>query len=161
MIKNINENTTIKYEMEPYENKKDCLWYGGLVARVEHKDAIFDIAAIGDVRGHIYKDGEFLTSFKDKGNCGNFAHVMRDYLPEIDTDEKLRNILDSDISEDDINKGKLTVVKLENNNWWEVIIYKDRDCVDSYVVDSTDDFDEALKMLLDEIEDLYQNYCVD
>lgn len=160
-MKEIIKNKDVKVELvgKIYEDKKDCLWYGGTVAKINYKDAEILLAAIGDVRGDIFKDGEYLTSFKDKRNSGDFAHVISDYLPEVNTDEKLTKHLNRDLTESEISEKKATVIRLENNNWWEAIVYHQGECIDSYVIDCTDNLDEAIENTLENIDYIYDEYC--
>lgn len=154
-----NKDVRVDYVGELYSDKRNCIWYGGSVANIYYKDVKLVLAAIGDVRGDIYKDGEYLTSFKDKRNYGDFAHVINGYLPEIDSDEKLLKILNNELTEEEIKRNHLTAIMLDNNNWWEVLIFRDADCIDSYIVDSTDNLDEAMQKTIDNIEEIYSEYC--
>lgn len=157
------KNNGVKVELvgEIYENKKDCLWYGGTVAKISYKDAEMILAAIGDVRGDVFKDGKHLASFKDKRNNGEFAHTIASYIPEIDTDEKLKECLNRDSIADDTKKEKSIEIRLENNNWWEVIIYHNGECIDGYVIDCTDNLDEAIEHTIENIDYIYNEYCND
>lgn len=158
---NSKENIRVEYVENLYTNKKNCLWYGGSIANVYYKDARFLITANGDVSGDIYEDGEFLVSFKDKRNQGNFAHVIKEYLPEINSDEKLLEIINEEYTTEAIKTKKITTIDLFNNNWIEVLIFKNDEFIDDFLIDSTDDIEEAVKLVSDEVEDIYNDYCLE
>lgn len=154
-------NVEVKYIGDIYEHKKDCLWYGGDVASITYKNAEFILAAKGCVIGTLYKDGSELRRFKDKRESGDFAHIINSYMPEVNTDSKLKALLNSDLSEDYINANKLSAIVLENNNWWEVFIMLDNeDTCHSYTIDFTDNLDEAVQSIINNAEEIYSNYCI-
>ena len=149
----------VKFIQDLYENKKDCLWYSGDVAVVEYKNAKFYISAQGDVVGTVYKDGIELRRFKDKSHRGDFAHVIDSYIPEINNDKRLHELLNSDLSEDEIAEKKLSAIVLTNNNWWEVFIDVNGETYpNSYSIDFTDNFDEALEHVIENLDYIYNEY---
>lgn len=154
---------TICFVDNLYKNKKDVLWYGGLVCRVIYKDFIFNIVANGDVRGSIYKNGEELTHFKDKSNNGVFYDVVSSYLPEIQNDENLYSILNSDMSSEEIKAKNLTAIVLDNNNWWEVVVNRvvdgsEGEFIDSFTIDISDSIDECIDYIINEKDNLYTHF---
>lgn len=152
---------TIKLLEEVYDNKKHCLWYGGDIAVITYKDAKIILSAQGDVVGNIYQNGEEITRFKDKNNRGNFACEVASYLPEIDTDEKLIEMLQYDMSESEIINNKLNAINLRNNNWWEVFMEVNGESTnDSFVIDFTDNLDDAIKHITDNLESIYTEFCI-
>lgn len=163
-MKNSNENlqeiARVEYLENLYTNKKNSLWYGGHIANVYYKDVRFLIAVYGDVCGDIYENGEFLISFKDKRNQGNFAYVVKDYLPEINSDDKLLEIINETYTVEDIKNKKITTINLFNNNWIEVLIFKNNNLIDDFMLEDTDDVEEAVKMVFDEAENIYNEYCL-
>lgn len=158
---NSKENAKVEYLEKLYTNKKNCLWYGGSIANVYYKDVRFLIAANGDVSGDIYENGEFVVSFKDKRNQGNFAYVVKDYLPDVDSDEKLLEIINEEYTTEDIKTKKITTIDLFNNNWIEVLIFKNNEFVNDFLLEDTDDIEEAVKLVCDEVENIYNEYCLD
>lgn len=155
----LNDDVKIEFVEGIYAYKKDVLWYGGLVCKVIYKDLTFSIIANGDVRGVIYKDGNELTTFKDKSNNGNFYHVVNSYLPEIKTDEQLQLLLNSDLSFAEIQDKKLTAIVLDNNNWWEALVYKNNNkFIDSFTIDISDNIDECIDYIINEKDNLYAHF---
>lgn len=149
----------IEFIENVYENKKDVLWYGGLVCEISYKDISFQIEANGDVIGTIYKDGEELISFKDKYNNGEFRYVLDSYLPEVETDIQIHSLIDCELTESEIKEKKLTAIVLYDNNWWEVSVYKNNskemEYVDSFVIDFSDDIYECIDYIVNEKDNLY------
>lgn len=160
----VNSNDVkIEFVGNLYESKKDCLWYGGLVCVITYKDISFSILANGDVRGSVYKDGEEVARIKDKSNNGVFYDVITSYLPEVNTDEKLQAILNSDLSSEEIQDKKLTAIVLDNNNWWEAVVEKvsseyDTEFIDSFTIDISDNIDECINYILNEKDNLYTHF---
>lgn len=164
--KTVDADVNIEFVDSLYEGKKDVLWYGGTVCNIMYKDFIFNIVANGDVRGTIYENGEELTTFKDKCNGGSFYHVLNSYLPEIKTDEQLYEILNSDLTEDEIKEKKLTAIVLDNNNWWEAFVDRivdgpENEFIDSFTIDISDNIDECIDYILTEKENLYNHFSED
>lgn len=84
-----------------------CFWYGGECARIEHKGYTVLVEAIGDIYVIYEPSGEYKTHCKDKGNNGNFYHVMSEYFKN---DEEVSRAMQND------------ELVFENNNWWELSI---------------------------------------
>lgn len=158
-----NSDVKVEFVNSLYNDKKDVLWYGGFVCRIIYKDLAFNIIANGDVRGYIYKDGEELTHFKDKSNNGVFYDVVSSYLPEIQNDDMLRSVLNSDLSSEEIKEKKLTAIVLDNNNWWEAIVERIVDgsadeFIDSFTIDVSDNIDECIDYILTDKDSLYSHF---
>lgn len=159
-INNDVTNTKIEFIDTIYEDKKDVLWYGGLVCKIYYKDIIFNIVANGDVVGDIYKDGEEITHFKDKSNNGVFYNVIDSYLPEVKTDNQLYELLNSDLTTEEIKEKELTAVVLTNNNWWEAFVErivdgKENEFIDSFTLDISDNLDECIDYIINGKDNLY------
>lgn len=162
-VKNTNTNDSSKisitYLDTVYENKKDVLWYGGDVVEITYKKMRLYLCANGDVRGAIYKDGEELITFKDKSNKGNFSYIIDSYLPEVNSDTALKEILSLDIIfEEEIKEKQLTAIILDNNNWWEAFVEIDGHFIDSFTIDVSDNLDESIEYIKTNIEDIYSGF---
>lgn len=89
------------------DEHKSHYWYGGQCAKIEYKDYIFSIEAIGDVYCDYVKDGRVLEYIKDKNNAGIFYNEMCGYLKN---DQELYDAIDND------------ELIFDNNNWWECFV---------------------------------------
>ena len=96
--------------LQKFDNeRKDSIWYGGDIVNIEvDKRYSITIGAFGDIRATI--NGNW---YKDKCNGGNFA----EYLVEegIHNDTELKQA---------IQEGRIV---FENNNWFEAVIWDDKE----------------------------------
>ena len=110
---------SVKWLQNFDNSRKDSIWYGGDIVSINLGRYQVIIGAYGDIRATI--NGEW---YVDKCNGGNFADYLREQ--NIHNDEDLKNA--------DIN--------YENNNWFEAIIWdnKNKDYVDSWdtIIDDLD-----------------------
>lgn len=91
------------------ENRTDCLWYGGDIAKATRGNHVLIFGAYGDVRVHLNgEDGHEITYVKDKGNQGRFYDENHLYIKN---DEELHGLIDN---------GQLELV---DNNWIEWRVY--------------------------------------
>jgi hypothetical protein len=98
----------IFYVQPIMSDKKLHYWYGGCVAKIQHKGFTFIIEAIGDVKATLLdKKGEELCTVKDKSNQGRFDSEMSHFIK---TDQELLDLEE---------KGRLI---FDNNNWWECVV---------------------------------------
>ena len=122
---------TIEWTPEFDNSRKDSVWYGGNIVRIETENYIVNIDADGEIRATI--NGEW---YVDKSNGGRF----HEYLEE----QNIHN-------DDELSKAN---IEWENNNWFEFSIFDKKanqyiDICDSVVdeLDLNDDFKWVEDML--------------
>lgn len=95
------------------EKRQYHYWYGGQVAKVQYKDAIFSIEASGDVNFKLIRkeDDSQLFYVKDKENRGSLYHELCHYIKD---DEEFQKLLD--------NEHPDYYAEIDNNNWWECFV---------------------------------------
>lgn len=150
----------IKYLQEVEENKRDVLWYGGNVVRIEYKDVAFILIAYGNVIGRIYQDGEILKEFKDESNQGAFYTTVNQYPREKPSnDEELANLL---IFEEPCEKFLEQVpncIYLENSNIWSCVIEEPNGNVEDVQHEfESDDLKLCIDELMELIPSIYEDF---
>lgn len=116
------------------ENYQSHYWYGGLVAAVKYKDYTFVLSADGIVDATLIEDGITFVSMKDKYNIGRFYDEAHEY---IESDKELYEL---------VKKGTLAFV---NNNWFEILAYKNGYHYDLEYVSDASLLSEAIKEMCD------------
>lgn len=124
-------------------DRKNSMWYGGTVARLEVGPYWFDLVANGDVVAELWEDDEtLLAKVKDREGLGTFYGVMRAH---IQSDEALQSLQHRMI-------GGLIV---DCNNWWEIFAYCNSRLVES-VACGSELYDEAIKEMIAYAEEKLQ-----
>lgn len=143
----MNYNYEIEWLQKQIDNEhRHSLWYGGRVAKVQHKGYTFVLGAFGDVYATLFdktlkKEVAFV---KDEQDNGRFYEEMHEYLKSDDDLEAC------------IENGRLVV---EDCNWFEVLVYDQDgepiDMGDGWVCDS-DYYDDSLKEMLDGMDEFIE-----
>lgn len=134
------------------DDHRNCFWHGGEYAsakkNINGHEWLAVFGAYGDVNGTLFdEDGKELDYFRDKCN-GADRHNVDDYISD---DKEL---------EDARNNGRLV---LEDNNWDEMLLYRDGKAVDGSF-GMVGDADDVLEDMLspEELESyIAENFCME
>ena len=142
------------------KNRRSHYFYGGAVMNFYYKNMTFTLVANGDMVGTIYKDGEEIARFKDRYNNGLLYGILLEYIPEINTDEKLEELITFDFVTEETLKSKATCIYFDSSNQWELTALDENTgelydcCLDFpkvYVDDAIDFAIENIPKLYEEI----------
>lgn len=162
--KNIGAELKINNPEKLHTNRRDVLWYGGEIARVNYKGYSFILNAEGNVVANLSSIGETADTdiyehVSDTDNKGEFFDIMS---PHIDNDTTLRSLQEGGtlhIPVENPLTGQIETRPYElviiNNNWWEIEVLdsKGRFYNPEWICEN-DSWDDAIEELIDGVADL-------
>ena len=139
----INSNG-ISVEVTDYidDRHQDCLWYYGECAYFKYGDYDVSIVANGDIVATLLDENDNELEWVSRAGYREFYGAMSPYIKD---DTQLYDFIDD---------GSLV---LDNNNWWEMFVYKDGYDVFFDVLDSgslLEAIDEATAAIPDIVDDI-------
>lgn len=139
-----------KYKIEKYDwenNRLDCLWYDGLVAKIYSDKGEFCIFARGQIRAKLFskdENGEVIEHAYVKGSGISFYQEMSEYIKN---DEELVKIIN--------NEHKTYQLEFDNNNWLEVdLLNNEGEYEELDIVLDSGSLNDAVKEVIKMIPDI-------
>lgn len=143
------DTSCVDMMQEIHVNQLSSLWYGGEVAQISfanHVGAYLSICADGQVYATLTKgkNEDVIFESSDKYGRGYF-HGIEQYLPNDAAVEKATN-----------GTYKGYHLRLDNNNWWSVVLILDGEVIDLDLICDDDDIPTCIASIVNDREDLYQ-----
>ena len=164
--KNIGAELKINNPEKLHTDRRDVLWYGGEIARVNHKGYSFILNAEGNVVANLSSIGETADTdiyerVSDTDNRGEFFDIM---FPHIDNDATLRALQEGGalhIPVENPLTGQIEARPYElviiNNNWWEIeVLDSNGRFYNPEWICETDNWDDAIEELIDGVTELVE-----